>query len=153
MLWLWWLGCAEEDLLEATPEDTASVPSEIPTDDIAGWLKTGVYLDWPAEASIHLSAGPHFGNVRTYFSPDLAASIAEGNPQHPEGSAAVKELYGNGDTIQGFAVMVRVSNGQNGRAWYWYEQFENDNFADGRGVSLCTNCHEAGVDFLFTAPE
>ncbi|MEO0603725.1 MAG: hypothetical protein AAF211_19970 [Myxococcota bacterium] len=144
-----------DDAEVPTGETGAPAPVEpsIPTNDIAGWIATGAYLDWTAEPEIHPSDGPHFGDVLTYFSPSLEASLEAGDDPHPEGAATVKELYGrNGGEVLGHAVMVRVNDREGDRAWYWYEDFEGDIFADGRGVSLCSGCHAAGVDFVISTP-
>ena len=137
MIW-WWLACA-------------SSPEGIPTNDLASWLETGEYEDWPSEPEVHPSDGPHFGDVRTFLSPDLADSLSDGEDIHPEGAAAVKELFGRGDSVLGHAVMVRVSASDRRNAWHWYEMFEGEQFADGRGVGVCADCHEGGVDFVLTS--
>lgn len=159
---VWWalLACASDDdptmTIEETAADTGEAETaggtEVPTDgDLMAWIDGGEYLTWPAEAEIHPSAGPHFGDVRSFFSPALAASLEAGNAQHPVGSASVKELYGNGNEIGGYAIMVRVGSGAGNNAWYWYEVFNNQTFADGRGESICTGCHSDGVDFVLSA--
>lgn len=124
--------------------------TSVPTEDLAAWLAEGEYLEWPSEDAPHPSAGPHFGQVRTWLSPALAASLAAGDPLHPVGSAAVKELYGDGDTARGYSVLVRVGDGAGDNAWYWYERFDGTTYADGRGVALCAGCHAAGVDQILT---
>lgn len=123
----------------------------VPTDGAAlqAWLAAGSYLSWPAESSTHPSTGPHFGNVRTFINPALDASLAAGNATHPVGAAAVKELYGDAGTdVLGYAVEVKVTDGSDGASWYWYEDFNGNNFADGTGVGLCTGCHSGGTDFV-----
>ena len=134
-----------------TAQDTALEP--VPTGEAAllPWLEAGQYLDWPAEAAIHASTGPHFGRVRTFLREDLADSLAAGAAQHPVESAAVKELYGeDGDTIRGYSVMVRTSDQADGDGWYWLERYDGRTYADGEGVGGCTGCHSAGVDFILT---
>lgn len=120
------------------------------------WLKEGHYLDWKAESGPHPSAGPHGGEVRTYFNSTLDSSFAAGNSQHPKDSAVVKELYGNGPTITGWAVMRKTSEDTAaGQGWYWYEVLSAESgqspVAAGNGVSLCVNCHKTGsVDMVLT---
>ena len=154
-----WACDSDPDTLQLDVEDTGTeqnttttpdLPVEIPVDELADWLALAEYQAWPAEADVHDSTGPHFGDVRTFLSPALAQSLEDGNDQHPMGAATVKELYGTGDVVLGHAVMVRVSDGGGDRAWYWYEDFEGSVFADGRGEGLCSGCHEAGIDFVLT---
>lgn len=66
---------------------------------------------------------------------------------HPEGAAAVKELWGQGDAIIGWAVEIKVqpeSDGGNG--WYWYELINGTEYGPALGLGLCSGCHGAGVD-------
>ena len=116
----------------ATPSPTATpTPSPAPTGPppteptaLLAWLQAGSYLDWAAESAIHPSAGPHGGKVRTYLNPAIVASLSAGDAQHPAGAAAVKGLYFNGDTVRGWAVMVKLqADSDAGRGWYWYELF------------------------------
>ncbi|GMV40778.1 MAG: hypothetical protein AMXMBFR64_24940 [Myxococcales bacterium] len=118
--------------------------------DLEPWLSAGSYADWTAESAPHASAGPHFGKVRTFVNGPLAASLAAGAQVHPVGSAAVKELYGNGDTVLGWSVMVRASAAAQGQGWYWYEDWQGTIYADDVGASLCTGCHSGGTDYVLT---
>lgn len=135
---------------EEEEETTAGVVVPTGGEALLPWLEAGTYRDWPAEAAIHESAGPHFGDVRTFLSPDLADSLSSGGVQHPLGSAAVKELYGGGTEIDGYAVMVRTGEAAGGDNWYWLEVYGVNTYADGEGVSLCTGCHSGGIDFVLT---
>lgn len=131
-----------------TGGETAGIPTE--GGPLRDWLIDGNYVDWPAESGPHQSTGPHFGAVRTWLNPALDDSLAAGNVEHPVGSASVKELYGSGDTALGWAVMVKVQEGDGGDGWYWYERYDGSDFADGTGVGLCTGCHGGGTDFVLT---
>lgn len=125
----------------------------IPTEATAlqAWLDEGHYLDWPAESAPHTSAGPHFGTVHVYVSPELEASLDAGDAQHPAGAAAVKELYSGGSEILGHAVSVKkAADSAGGDNWYWYERYQGSVLADGDGVGACTGCHSAGDDFVLT---
>lgn len=113
------------------------------------WLAAGSYLGWAAESAPHASSGPHFGTVRVFVNDRLFDSFAAGLPAHPAGAATVKELYGNGSELMGWSVMVKVEDDSDGgRGWYWFERFNTTEFANGRGVRLCTGCHAAGQDFI-----
>ncbi|MEM9463031.1 MAG: hypothetical protein AAGF11_53310 [Myxococcota bacterium] len=128
-------------------------PLVVPTDssELLEWLVAEPYLEWPSESEIHASAGPHFGNVRTWLHPDLVASLDAGNEQHPAGVAAIKELYGDGDSRGGWAVEVKLADDSaGGDNWYWYELFDGSTFADGNGVAICTSCHMSGMDYVRT---
>jgi hypothetical protein len=134
----------------------ASDKGEVPTspEELFAFLKAGSYLNFPKESAIHDSAGPHFGNVRTYLTPSLDASLQAGNTEHPKGAAAVKELYMSGSEVKGWAVMVKIADkSDGGKGWYWYETTnikEPSGGFSGEGLPLCTNCHMAGADFVLT---
>ena len=123
----------------------------VPTTEAAltQWLNGGDYLAWTADSSPHDSAGPHFGAVRVYVNGCLAESLAAGSEAHPEGSVAVKELYGNDTTLGGWSVMVKL-DGQPQGSWYWYELYNGTLFGEGVDASLCTGCHDDGVDSMWT---
>jgi len=134
----------------ATPTPPGS-DSQIPPTEAAAlvaWLEAGSYLGWQAESAPHASAGPHFGIVRTFVNNALFDSLSGDHPQHPGGAAAVKELYGSGTTVRGWAVMLKLQDDSNaGRGWYWYERF-NGSGSGAIGNRVCTGCHSAGRDFV-----
>lgn len=144
----------EDEVDSGTTEPPAEVdPMVVPTEAgaLLQWLEAEPYLDWPGESAIHDSAGPHFGNVRTWVHPDLEASLAAGDAQHPSGAAAVKELYGDGEVRLGWAVEVKLEDDSaGGDNWYWYELYEGGVLADGNGVGVCTGCHGGGQDYVLT---
>jgi hypothetical protein len=121
-----------------------------PTDALEEWLAFSVYKTWEAESAPHESAGPHFGKVRTFVNPILHGSLALGATTHPKGAAAVKELYGAGDVVEGYAVLTKTGNSDGGKGFRWYEEYQGTVYADGPGVSLCTGCHLTGTDFVLT---
>ncbi len=87
--------------------------------------------------------------MRVFVNDRLLESLEDGLASHPAGAATVKELYGRGSEVMGWSVMVKVEDeSDGGRGWYWYERFNTSQFADGRGVGLCTGCHAAGRDFI-----
>lgn len=113
------------------------------------WLASLAYADWHAESAVHVSTGPHGDGVRTFFNDALFDSFEAGNAVHPIDAAVVKELYGDGE-IAGWAVMVKVADGEGGDTWYWYEVVGASTYADGTDVALCTGCHAVGVDQIQT---
>lgn len=124
-----------------------------PTDSNAllTWLADGEYTGWAAESGPHPSDGPHFGNVRTFLNAALDGSFEAGADMHPAGSAAVKELYGDGGQVLGWSVSVKLdADSAGGDNWYWYEKFNDTVYADGAGDSLCTGCHSGGKDFVLS---
>lgn len=138
----------------STPDAPVEEPTAVPTEPAAlqAWLATREYTAWPAESAPHPSDGPHGGSVRTFVTPDLAASLAAGT-DHPAGAAAVKELFGDGDTVTGWAVSVKLAaDSADGDGWYWYEVFTTDPSGvapyQGVGLDLCTDCHAAGDDYV-----
>jgi hypothetical protein len=63
----------------------------------------------------------------------------------------MKELYfDNLDRLVGYSVMIRPHSGESGRGWLFYETLDGTNRAAsfGRGLGVCTGCHQSGVDFL-----
>ncbi len=120
-------------------------------DALLPWLQAGHYRQWQSESRAHASAGPHFGKVRAYLNPPLAASLAAGNGagEHPRGVAAVKELFGMGDKVRGWAVSLKLAGtSAGGSRWYWFEYFDGQLVADARGAPLCAGCHATGQDFV-----
>lgn len=137
-----------------TGESTGSGVDQLPPTngaELLPWLERGEYLGWTAESGIHESTGPHFGDVWTFVNDPLLQSLEAGDPMHPQGAATIKELYGPGDTVRGWAVMVKVQpDSAGGDGWYWYEVYDGDVFADGLGDGLCTGCHSGGDDFFLS---
>ncbi len=115
------------------------------------WLQAGQYEQWQSESRAHDSTGPHFGKVRAYLNPSLAASLRDGGGEHPRGVAAVKELFGIGETVRGWAVSLKLGGtSAGGSRWFWFEYFDGRVVADARGAPLCAGCHAAGRDFVLT---
>jgi hypothetical protein len=118
--------------------------------ELQTWLETGEYLEWAAESGVHASDGPHFGGVRTFVNDALFGSLEARAAAHPEGAAAVKELYGGGGTVLGWSVMVKVQADAGGDGWYWNETYEGNVYGDGIGDGSCTGCHGGGDDYVLT---
>lgn len=119
------------------------------------WLQGGSYTGWKAESGVHPSSGPHGGGVRTFVNAALFDSLAAGNTVHPKGAAAVKELYGDGSAVEGWAVELKTADDSaGGQGWYWYEIYSatdpSNPVAAGNGKSLCFNCHDGGTDYVLT---
>jgi hypothetical protein len=137
----------------------ASADPDAPPPEAAAlrqFLGNGGYLQWAKESRAHPSAGPHPVTVRTYLNPALEASLAAGNPQHPVGAAAVKELFGDDGKLSGWAVSIKTEPRSGvGKGWYWYEVTSTARDAQpvaaGHGVPLCANCHAPGNDFVLGA--
>ncbi len=118
---------------------------------LEAWLKAGHYKQWRAESQPHDSQGPHFGRVRTYLNPVAYESMQSGAKDHPKGTVTVKELYGQGATVQGWSVAIKTAaDSSGGSNWYWYEIFQNKVVKDGQGVLLCRACHLTGRDYVLT---
>ena len=131
---------------------TASAEAPVPTEAAAlkAYLMAGTYTTLKAEPAIHDSTGPH-GRVRTYFNAALAASVASGSTNHPVGAASVKELFGTADAMIGWAVLVKTDAvSDKGKGFYWYEIINGSVVVNGKGVGLCTGCHDKGKDLVLT---
>ncbi|MEW6331717.1 MAG: hypothetical protein AB1560_09680 [Pseudomonadota bacterium] len=118
---------------------------------LEAWLKAGRYKTWRSESGPHASQGPHFGKVRAWLNPVLFESLQARTRQHPPGAVAVKELYGEGETVQGWSVAIKTAaDSAGGSNWYWYEIFQNKVIKDGQGILLCRGCHFTGNDYVLT---
>jgi hypothetical protein len=121
------------------------------------WLKAGAYRrSFLAEPAVHPSAGPHGGNVLTFYNPILAEDLQAGKTAFRKGAAMVKELYFDGFAeVAGYSVMVKANkkSGPEGKGWLFYETFDGTNRSVffGRGVPVCVNCHRGGVDYLLSS--
>ena len=63
----------------------------------------------------------------------------------------VKELYGQGNTVQGWSVGIKTAaDSSGGSNWYWYEVFQDKVVKDGQGILLCRSCHFTGRDYVLT---
>lgn len=140
-------------MLLAACGPSAEQPGEVPVNDaeLSVWVEDGNYLDWASESEVHTSSGPHFGGVKVFVNDELEESLSDGGDPHPIASAAIKELYGDGDDLLGWTVMVKVEDGSADDSWFFWEQFEGDKLIEGVGQSACTGCHGAGVDLILTA--
>lgn len=123
---------------------------------LLGWLAAATYrATYTPEPAVHVSAGPHGGNVRTWYSPVLVEDLRAGRPTYRRGAAMVKELYFRGsEDVIGYSVMrkLRARSAPLGRGWLFYESFDgtNDGAYFGRGLGVCTSCHRDGADFLLS---
>ncbi len=137
------------DTSSTTGEPIVCMGPEVPIEAalLLDWLEGGNYLQWQAESGPHPSTGPHFGDVRTFVHPCLAESLDANQLPHSVGAAAVKELYGAGDVVLGWSVMVKIAEGGGDETWYWYERFEGNTTSDAIGDPICSECHnESGFD-------
>lgn len=160
------IACGDDGMAEAGDEtgdgdgdgddggDGDGDGDEVPANaaELLPWLEAGEYLDFPAESQIHgqTGASPH-GDVRVFINETLDASLAADNESHPEGSAAIKEIYGSdGSTLAGWAVSVKTqADSAGGEGWYWYEILNGSVLADGNADPTCNGCHmNTGVDFF-----
>jgi Cytochrome P460 len=158
-------ACASrEPAAPPTAPDAARTPtsSQQPPADAAGmfaFVKAGSYRSWPVrEPSLHPSRGPHSRRampVRVFYNQALADSLGAGGGEHPAGAAVVKEMYTDRGVLRGWAVMVKTANASaEGDGWYWYEVTSvtsgDSPVAADHGVDLCSDCHEAGADYVLS---
>ena len=124
----------------------------VPTNqaDLLAWLETGEYQSWTGESEVHTSTGPHFGGVRTFVDACLGGSLNASETERPSGSAAVKELYGDGEEIRGWSVMAKIASGSGADTWYWFEIYDDTVYGDDIGLELCSDCHSGGDDFFLS---
>lgn len=124
-------------------------------DRLFEFLKSGRYKTWSRESAPHPSAGPHPSAVLTFVNPALEVSLESGAREHPQGAAAVKELYDAKGQLSGWAVSIKTdAKSQVGKGWYWYEVLSATDpgrtVASAKGVPLCFGCHAPGTDFVLS---
>lgn len=141
--------------------ETQPVSTVVPMEGQAlfAYLQSGAYQSFEArETESHPSRGPHskFGlPVRVFLDPTLDASLRDGQDVHPVGATAIKEMYDDEGTLEGWAVMVKHgADSDGGAGWFWYETTDTEDWtntvAAGSGVPLCFGCHAGGTDFVLT---
>ena len=147
LVWLFFLKIWDdrEQEIELLEDDFSSPLLDVSWTDTSGQKRNSPDLRWRSWAAD--PEGDTGDGLLAFVNDTLFDSLTAGNPTHPRCSAAIKELYGAGDTVLGHAVMVKVADGDGGDTWYWYELYEGSTFADGVGDSLCTGCHSSGTDF------
>ena len=115
---------------------------------LSGWLAAGHYLAWACEPAPHAARPPGAHGTNRICSNTLLSAADAGT--YPIGAASVKELYRD-SAIDGYAVGVKVTAGDDAASWYWYELIGTSVVADGVGRALCANCHaDAPRDHVFT---
>jgi hypothetical protein len=152
-----WAGCTKRTptSAEATRAAASAAEKQTPPQGSAAleaWIKTGTYKMWACEKAVSRPR-PHGAHGRTRVCSNALMSGHREGP-FPVGAAAVKELYGHGDDITGYAVSRRVKPGPGGDAWYWYERTGPNVYEDGVGASGCADCHalaqqRGGLDFVY----
>ncbi len=149
-------GCENDpsDDTTGTVDLDTLAEGEVPANEAAlnQYLREKGYADFACETGV-FESGVH-SRVRTCVNPALEASLKAGNSEHPVGAAAVKELYeGDGETLKGWAVEVKITSDNGDNNWWWYEVFSTEADAAPAAVGfaedVCINCHKASArDFV-----
>lgn len=120
------------------------------TADVSQWLAAGYYRAWHCEPARRPGRPPSPHGAARICNNDALHAAAAGAGGFPVGAAAVKEIFG-GDRIVSYAVSRKITAGEGGDRWYWYEGNPDKVYGNGQGVSGCTGCHvQAARDFVFT---
>jgi hypothetical protein len=136
------------------PASEPGTPQRPPRGQAAleSWLAEGHFRAWACEPQI--SAPRLSGNHGRHriCSNDLLTGSDVG--PYPVGAASVKELYDAAEGPNGFAVGLKIEDGDGPRTWYWYERRGSDPAAhplgEGIGVPDCAVCHgTAPRDYVF----
>jgi hypothetical protein len=111
--------------------------------DIAG------FGTWAVVAKIKDTGGAHAGQNKQVFANKIAAAAWKKSGKLPVGSVVIK-TGGKVSSPSFIAVMYKRSSG-----WYYEEYFPRGGKysigAGGKGgQALCKDCHDGGVDELFT---
>jgi hypothetical protein len=141
-------GCADPGA--SSFDDNLTDPQVPPrgSADLPQWIAAGHYQTWHCEPAPHpgRSSSPH-GTNRICNNDALHAAAGGG---FPVGAASVKEIF-DGSRITAYAVSRKLTAGDGGDRWYWFEGSEGDVSANGQGLGGCTGCHQhADRDFVFT---
>jgi hypothetical protein len=120
----------------------AESPAELPTGSAAAidaWIAGGAYKSWKCETAAHAPVGNSaHGRNRICSNPTLSN---HGTGAYPVGAANMKELYGSGNAITGYALMVKKTSGTAADTWFYYEKIGASVVANGLGAGGCTGCH------------
>jgi hypothetical protein len=125
-----------------------SSPLRPPTGQLPleAWLAQGHYRAWTCEQQISNRRlnGAH-GRHRICSNQALLDSPSG---PYPVGAASVKELFTATDQPNGYAVGLKVAEGDGEDSWYWYERIGSNPrsrpVADGVGLKICgAECHAA----------
>jgi hypothetical protein len=118
------------------------------TADVLDWLEAGYYQAWTCEPASHPGRAPSpHGPSRICNNDALHATTAGA---FPVGAVAVKELF-EGATVTSYAVARKVTAGDGGDRWYWYEGGPDKVYASSEGAGGCVSCHvQAARDYVFT---
>lgn len=154
-------AAAAASLGGVNPTPTAGDAQNPPTSNAAAveaWLAQGTYKAWACETVAHaqMKVSPH-GKNRICSNTVTASFTGKVGDERPIGSAAVKELYDDTDTLVGYAVYAKVKpTSDGGASWYWYERVPTTSMApntngvvadglgsEGRALSICVGCHAA----------
>lgn len=128
----------------ALPPDSA--------EKLNAYLRAGIYRNWTADPSVHPSSTSAHPRSRIYFNPSVVDTLTK-KVSHQAGASVVKEFYSlDNNKVTGWAVGIKIqSDSSNGNGWYWYETFSAEPGAvatQGRGISVCSNCHSKGQDYI-----
>ncbi len=104
---------------------------------------------WAVVAKNLKTDGPHSGQAKQVFANKIAATAWKKTGKLPVGSVVIK-TSGKVSSPGFIAVMYKRSTG-----WYYEEYFpRNGKYSIGaggpNGQALCKDCHEGGIDELFT---
>ena len=136
--------------------------SPVPVDvsKLFAYLQKGEYKSFKTQSKAHPTAGPHIevgNNVKVFFSDALAKSLAGDYTDHPQGAAAVKEMFSKTTgKLEGWSVAVKTDkNSDQGKGWFWVEFTSTTDSSKvavpaGNGVPLCAGCHQTGRDFVLS---
>jgi hypothetical protein len=129
--------------------DHGTVPIE--PSALQDWLDEQRYREWESWSEVGPTLGS--GGARVYLSGLLVESLASGSEIHPEGAAAVRELYSEDfSTLTGYSALVKVEPHAVAASWLCFEQLSLELGAEidvaNKGAPSCAGCHGEGRDFI-----
>lgn len=136
-------------------DDGAEFDDQVPPtsgEDLIAWLAEGFHENWRCEEEI---SPPRTGGVHGYTRVCWNDALVDAsNTPFPAGAALVKELYTADEAANGYAVNVKVAEGEGAETWYFFEQIASSTpVADGIAEPVCVECHSRSPnDYIFVRP-
>ena len=118
--------------------------------DLPQWIAAGYYHEWNCKTQQQPGRTPSPHGPSRVCNNDALHAAATGAGRFPVGAASVKEIFSGGG-VASYAVSRKLTAGDGGDHWYWYEGNPDKVYANAQGARNCTSCHgQATHDFVFT---
>lgn len=135
-------GCVGDAPPGTYPVQNDGTSIAVTPDALRDFVVGGGSRNWQREAMPHPSAGPH-GLVQSAFNDLYAAARRADRYPMPVGAASAKELFEDDGRHKGWALSIKVADGEGSDTWLWWEADAPDYSPRGYGVGIfqCDRCH------------